>query len=107
MNKYVVDRVLDEVKARSSYDPIKSSELEMRYALTGAEVREIIREHGRRQRYMLIVSGQRGYYLASNYKEYKEAMHHFEARAISIWHTAKILRDKYEGSKNQEEIFNP
>lgn len=102
--KYVVSLILKEIAHRSYSNPIKSGEIEAMLNVSGPQVRTIVRE-ARREKKMLIVSGERGYYTARDYNEYKEAMHHFIARADSIIKTDKILRDHYAPFDKQQSMF--
>jgi hypothetical protein len=102
---HLIDLVLNEIKHRSSRNPIMSSELEYKFETSGATIRKIVSIEGRRNRKLLIVSGHNGYYIARDYREYKEAMQHYIERANSIYLTEKILRDHYEPFGSQQSMF--
>ena len=104
-NRYVSESILSEIKRRSSRDPISSSDLEMMFSVSGVVVRKIISIEGRREKKMLIVSGPTGYYCARDYNEYKNAMHHYLARAASIMKTEQIIREHYMPHDKQQTIF--
>jgi hypothetical protein len=76
------------------YGPVLSRDLESMFSVTGSQVREIVRHYRREGE--LIVSGSQGYWYAKDWKEFQEAMHHMESRALDILETMKLLRKKYE-----------
>ena len=105
MNQHVVNAVLDDIKSCSEKNPVLSSKLEAMYRLSGADIRGIVSNIGRRERKMLIVGSAYGYYVAKSYEEYCDAMKTYHMRAMSILETEKILRDYHKPHADQQCMF--
>ena len=105
LSRYTINDILADIGKRSSRNPVSSEDIELRYGVRGVSVRKIVSQEGRRGRHMLIISCSKGYYMARDYDEYKEAMHHYLARAESIMKTEQILREHYMPHDKQQVIF--
>ena len=80
--------------------PVKSKLLEFHFRLSGAVIRDIIREL--RREGISIVPTSRGYYYDNSPEAILKIAEDLECRALSMLNTVKILKNNYA---KQEALF--
>jgi len=85
--------ILERVKLHRQDSPVYSAELERLFDITGAEVRDSVREL-RREGYP-IANSSNGYYYADSFEQIRNTVEDLEGRASSMLKTASALRKTF------------
>ena len=96
-------QILVAIRYRTKENPVFSAELERAFGMTGAEVRNLIREL-RREGHP--IANDKGYYYAKSYEEFKPTLDDLEHRAESLFNTVKKFKIAFGiETSNQSSLF--
>ncbi len=91
------DCILSSIKLHGKDNRIYSYQLESQYNLTGAELRNIIKELRRSGE--PIANSKEGYYYARDINELKETLEDLRGRALSMINTASLMEKRFITNK--------
>lgn len=93
----MTDQIHAALRLHKKHNPIVSAELERRFELSGASIRDAIREL--RRKGFPIASSNSGYFYADNYLELEPTITDLEGRALSQLETVKLMKKNFDNQQ--------